>query len=79
MLKLVSRVSQYYSTSAITIPIFLESEFLNTAYYTLLIVMKVGGFSIISFRYTTINSDKSFFYDRLVSLINLSWQQLAAA
>lgn len=41
--------------------------------------MKVGGFSIISFRYTTINSDKSFFYDRLVSLINLSWQQLAAA
>ncbi|KID66219.1 hypothetical protein MBR_09430, partial [Metarhizium brunneum ARSEF 3297] len=63
MLKLVSRVSQYYGTSAMTIPTFLE----------------IGGFSMTSFGHTTISSDESFFYDGLVSLIDLSWRRLAAA
>lgn len=79
ILKLVSRASQYYGTSAMTIPTFLESEFSNTAYYALLTVTKVGGFSMTSFGHTTISSDESFFYDGLVSLIDLSWRRLAAA
>ncbi|KAH0593435.1 hypothetical protein MHUMG1_08892 [Metarhizium humberi] len=59
----LKRVSQYYGTSAMTIPTFLE----------------IGGFSMTSFGHTTISSDESFFYDGLVSLIDLSWRRLAAA